>query len=1183
MEKHSVEATQEEKLKKRKRPVGSTAFRRSKTRFVWLNVLPGDLWLKVREGENVWEALQNEDVDLDGECGGLGKCGKCKIKVLSSLGPPTPAEEQLLDEDELKQGIRLACRTSMDQILKTGHRPLLHPQPLIEKRLITLPPELQDEGFSDLDQIKTVMVTEYQDLKAPLYCLRTLPERLKDTEFSGTAVIHGNDLLAWQDQEEVDCYYGLVFDLGTSTLVGKLISLIDGSEVAVVSSLNSQMRYGSNVISRLQYIRDHTYGLENFHTLLVRDLNRITKRLLKAAELEPDDIFIAVAAGNTTMQHLLLRLDPSGISEAPFSPVLTDGLVVKTNDLGLELHPESLLYVMPTRSGYIGGDLISVILASGASEQEDEMVLGLDLGTNGEIFLGNKNRLMTCSAAAGPALEGATISYGMIAKAGAIEGAYLEDGDLLYQIIGNIKPKGLCGSGMVDLAAVLLHTGIIVKRAGVYDFLVASAEESHNTRPIYLTQKDVRELQLAKGAIAAGISILADEMGIGIDEINSVYLAGALGNYVEPLSAMRVGLIPKFDPGIVRSLGNAASTGASMVLLSKDYWRTANELSDFIEHIEMSSRLDFDQYFVRRAHGLPQGEFVVAREAKDRLTIGIVGAGGDGVVVLGSLLQRLTALQGYFSQMPRYYGAQIRGGGSAIKLGIDSQRLSMPNDTLDVLLCFSWEKYSEFSIELETGLDTLVICENQPDKDVLSSENIFQVTFAKISREVSGTTQNKNLIAMGLLSRILGLPEERMKKDIERDKELGLLRRNTAAIEAGARLFAEQSLPQCTLTPAQDTSLKIIIHGNDAIAKGAIAADCNAFFGYPITPAAEVMQEMQKQLLKRNGTFLQAEDEISAAGFMIGASLTGTKAMTSTSGPGLDLMTEMMGLASAAEIPMVISNIQRCGPSTGIPSKSEQSDLNHAIYGGHGEAPRVVLTPFDVESCYRLSIESFNIAQYFQTPVILLSDQWLGQTFVSINNTFIEKDIHIDGIRKPGIDKLKDYRRYHITDDFISPMASLGDERLTYQTSGLTHGEKGSPSFNFETHQTSHEKRWKKLLPLVRRDDLTEIIGPEDCTGGIISWGSSAQAVFETVGALGLQREVQVCVPLLMHPLPEKVVKFIESLNKLLVVEMNYSGQLYRYLRSCIDLPENTQLYSRAGGRPFSIKELSPSIMEIAR
>jgi len=456
---------------------------------------------------------------------------------------------------------------------------------------------------------------------APLQCLRELPDRLRETGYSGAAVLHENCLLAWQDQSEVNCHYGMVYDLGTSTIVAKLISLVDGSEAAVVSCLNSQMKYGTDVISRLQYIKEHRDGLNDFHDLLVGDLNHLTARLLKAAGLNSRDIFIAVAAGNTTMQHLVLTLNPLGIAEAPFTPVLTDGLIVKAANVGLKLHPEALFYVMPTKSGYIGGDLISVILASGAAEQDDEVVLGLDLGTNGEIFLGNRRRLMTCSAAAGPALEGANISHGMIAEAGAIESASVLDGRLSYRVIGNIKPRGICGSGLVDLVAILLHSGhitgdglilnhgngtggdlssSIIERDGVCQFLVASVEESHNGEPVYLTQRDVRKLQLAKGAIAAGVKTLMDEMGAGIDDIRHVYMAGALGNYIHPMSAVRIGVIPGFNPEDIVPLGNAASAGASMVLLSKNYWKMANELSDCIEHIELSSRIDFNQHFIEQ-------------------------------------------------------------------------------------------------------------------------------------------------------------------------------------------------------------------------------------------------------------------------------------------------------------------------------------------------------------------------------------------------------------------------------------------------------------------------------------------------------------------------------------------------------------------------------------------------------
>ena len=624
------------KEKKKRRSFSLPPKRKQKRRHVWLKVLPDDLWLKVRRGKTILEAMQKTDMELAGDCGGLGKCGKCKVKILSAIGPPSAEAKELLDADEITAGIRLACRTKIKkdltvyvgepetedtyyQILNTGRRPLFYHDPLLEKQLVTLTQDAHNDGLADFDKIKLAMGPKYDDLTAPLNCLRSLPKMLAKTQFHGTAVLHGKSMLAWQSWEEWGRRYGLVFDLGTSTLVGKLISLHDGNEVAAISRLNSQSKYGSNVISRLQYVKENSKGLERLNKLLIKDVNLITQRLLQVKGLQPEEVFIGIAAGNTTMQHLLLRLDPRGIAQAPFNPVSTDGMIVKAGDVGLEVHPEALLYVMPTRSGYIGGDLISAVLASGAAEEEHKMILGLDLGTNGEIFLGNRKRLMTCSAAAGPALEGAKISQGMIAKSGAIEGVRSKNGDLSCKVISNIKPKGICGSGLVDLAAVLLHAGIVnyeglvqpdlgnannipgsrvIERSGVYDFLVAGADESFDGKPIYLTQQDIRELQLAKGAVAAGVRTLMEEMGIGVDDIDHIYLAGALGNYVHPLSAMRIGLIPRVRPGIVQSLGNAASTGASMVLLSKAHWQKANDLAHSIEHIELSTRLDFNDYFV---------------------------------------------------------------------------------------------------------------------------------------------------------------------------------------------------------------------------------------------------------------------------------------------------------------------------------------------------------------------------------------------------------------------------------------------------------------------------------------------------------------------------------------------------------------------------------------------------------
>jgi 2-oxoglutarate ferredoxin oxidoreductase subunit alpha len=569
---------------------------------------------------------------------------------------------------------------------------------------------------------------------------------------------------------------------------------------------------------------------------------------------------------------------------------------------------------------------------------------------------------------------------------------------------------------------------------------------------------------------------------------------------------------------------------------------------------------------------------------KDRLTIGIAGAGGDGVVVLGSLLQRLAASQGYSGQMPRYYGPQIRGGASGVKLSLDTARPSVPADTVDIMVCFNWEKYAELKQELALGIDSVVLYDNAfPNEGITLPEKSFQVAFSETSKEVTGKTTAKNIVALGLLERILALPESLSKGVAVHDDALALLERNGAALNAGKRLLPEFAFPELRLSPPRDPSVKTILHGNGAAAQAAIRAGCRAFFGYPITPASEIMQEMQEYLGQGNGVFLQAEDEIASLGLALGASLTGARSMTATTGPGLDLMTEMIGLASGAEIPVVIVDVQRCGPATGIPSKSEQSDLNHVLYGGHGDAPRVVISACNVEGCYRLVIESFSISECYQTPVILLSDQWLGQTTVATSSDFLTRDCSVARRRIPGRHHREEYRRYELTGDYISPMALAGDEGFVYQATGLTHNEKGRPSFDFATHQRTHEKRWQKLAPLRDRDELIKVFGREESRRGIVTFGSSAQFALETVKDMGLQDDVKVCIPELIHPLPLRLISFVDSLEKLLVIEMNYSAQFYHYLRSQIDLPSNTKTYARAGGLAFSRTELSVPIAELAR
>lgn len=627
--------------KKKKKPYRMPPSPRGR-KALWVNVLPEDLWIKVKRGTTVYEALQQRGLDVGGECGGVGTCGKCKVRVITAVAPPDGQEVKLLSAEEREQGIRLACRVRVTkttvvhtdiapaemelfQILKDGAAPAPVPaaDPLIARTTLQVQPPSMEHPESDFYRLRQALGPGFESLHISHHCLSGLYRNLRRTDFQGNAILHRRYLVGFEPVSSPSGRYGIIFDIGTTTLVGKLIDLTDGAEVGVISRLNSQSRFGSNVISRIQYVRLRKQGGKRMRELLLRDLNLIVRRLLEANGLPPESIFVAVAAGNTTMQHFLLDLDPSGIAEAPFSPVITEAVTFPASAMGLALHPNAVLYVLPSKSGYIGGDHIAFILATGAFAEKDRLILGLDFGTNGEIFLGNRRRMLTCSTAAGPALEGARIHRGMIARAGAVEGVRVDETGLHYDVIGNVKPKGLCGSGLVDMVAVLLHYGVVdasgllgperISEAGdlfrsrvvpqadgdVHDFLVADPRESFYGDRILLTQRDIRELQLAKAAVAAGVQLLLEQMGARVEDVDRILLAGALGNYVNPYSAMRIGLLPVADPERIASMGNAASVGAQMALLDRRNWNKASAIVEHVEHLELSVHPNFYDHFVR--------------------------------------------------------------------------------------------------------------------------------------------------------------------------------------------------------------------------------------------------------------------------------------------------------------------------------------------------------------------------------------------------------------------------------------------------------------------------------------------------------------------------------------------------------------------------------------------------------
>ncbi|MBI2042020.1 MAG: 2-oxoacid:acceptor oxidoreductase family protein [Candidatus Nealsonbacteria bacterium] len=553
---------------------------------------------------------------------------------------------------------------------------------------------------------------------------------------------------------------------------------------------------------------------------------------------------------------------------------------------------------------------------------------------------------------------------------------------------------------------------------------------------------------------------------------------------------------------------------------------------------------------------------------RKEITIGAVGAGGDGVIVLGNILQELAGNQGYFGITSRAYGAQIRGGGSSIKTKIDSEHLSLAEDFLDVLICFNWQKYFEFERELRIGEKTIIFCEADPPSSVQSGK-FFRVSF--------GNGQNKNIVALGFLKNMIGLSDPDPRNPSQR-----ILKNNLPSFMAGEKLFQEGNFSKLELERPRNPVPKITIQGNEAVSRAIIDSGCRFGTGYPITPSTEIMEFLRKKLPQLGGQFIQGASENEAIYILYGASLAGKKVVVPTSLPGLSRMMEAIGLFSATEVPLVIIDVQRCGPSTGIPTKTEQADLQTVIYGS-GDASRVVLAPFDFESCYQITAQAFNIAEQFQLPVIVLSDQWLGQTVASCNDFTLIKPEIISRL-KPGENEKNNYLRYRLSENNISPMASFGDEGFVYQTTGLTHDERGRPASSQYLQQKMHEKIWKKLEPLKQRDDLVKVFGNPEAEIGIITWGSSGMFVRDTVRKMGMEEYIKVCVPELIFPLPEKsIARFLKGVKKSLVVEMNYTGQFYHFLRSRLNLPRKTKLYCRAGGSPFTNEELSQAIEEAIR
>ncbi|HKB08836.1 MAG TPA: ASKHA domain-containing protein [Candidatus Polarisedimenticolia bacterium] len=609
----------------------TTATRAEKLKVTFL---PKETSTRVPSGTTLFHAAAWTGQPIESTCGGRGTCGKCRVQVIEGSAPITPADQQHLSQDDISAGWRLSCQAEVrDEMVVQVPRLLTTPKtamfgvgrqvlldPNVHKVHLRLAePTLHDQR-ADYLRLKEALREEGFAMSADLAVLRTLPRALREAEFDVTAVLCGETLVAVEPGESTRECFGIAFDIGTTTIVGTLLDLNNGEVRAVASTLNAQAIHGGDVLSRISYTMGKREGLEELQRLAAFTINGIIEKVTAEAGVAAARVYEIAVAGNLTMMHLLMGIDPEPISVTPFAAAAAHGIDLKARDLGLSIHPEGRVYLFPAIGAYVGGDIVAGLLAT-AVPRGDKLRLFVDVGTNGEIALGHEQRTVATAAPAGPAFEGAEISCGMRATTGAIEGVQITEDAVVLQTIDDAPPAGLCGSGLVDVVAQLYKRGLLdpsgrlrsaddlrgrvpesltsrlVSVDGVRAFVLATAAETGD-RPVVFTQKDVRQLQFAKGSIASGIKVLMKTMGVRPEDVQEVLLAGAFGSYIHPDAARIIGLVPPVPLDRIRAVGNAAGEGAKIALLSYREREAAEAMPSRVEYIELSGREDFNEIFM---------------------------------------------------------------------------------------------------------------------------------------------------------------------------------------------------------------------------------------------------------------------------------------------------------------------------------------------------------------------------------------------------------------------------------------------------------------------------------------------------------------------------------------------------------------------------------------------------------
>ena len=598
---------------------------------------PSNTRTEVPEGTTILEAARHAEVMIESLCGGRGSCGKCRVVCTGVLSPLTDQERERLTIAEMARGHRLACQAQIlgsvvieipaesrltgISILSAGVDRPLSLSPLVWKVCLKTPAATLDIQVPDIDSIRQALRPSEDRLPVPtLGALSALSALMRESDRPITLVTDGDRILDVEAGDTSSRLYGMAFDIGTTTVVGYLVDLTTGETISSSSLLNPQTKYGDDVVSRIDLASHDRQGLSTLQRDIIKALNTIIETSTSESGVDRREVYAVTVVGNTTMHHLLLGINPRGLGLAPYVPVVVDPLRFEAAELGIRINPQGLTYVLPNIAGYLGADTVGVVLATDMLHRSD-VALAVDIGTNGEMVLGHGDRLIACSTAAGPAFEGAHLSSGMRAAEGAIDAVVLDD-DVHAHTIGVSGARGLCGSGLVDAISELVRVGILDPSGRMQssdaarafagpslagrirdtelgrEFVLVRQAESATGRPVLITQRDVREVQLGKAAIRTGIQILMKELGVDPEDVKEVFLAGAFGNYIRLESALAIGLIPRFPNAALTPVGNAAGSGARFALLSEQMRADAVEIQRRVEYVELFVRADFQEELV---------------------------------------------------------------------------------------------------------------------------------------------------------------------------------------------------------------------------------------------------------------------------------------------------------------------------------------------------------------------------------------------------------------------------------------------------------------------------------------------------------------------------------------------------------------------------------------------------------